>query len=92
MAAQNSYMRPPQPAGYVVQNVPSKETPEAVPPQPNKQPNIVPVPVPVMLGPNGTMIPVPMGNGMGLPQGLNGLQQALAPQAPQGTSQPILLQ
>jgi len=25
MAAQNSYMRPPQPAGYVVQNVPSKE-------------------------------------------------------------------
>jgi hypothetical protein len=47
---------------------------------PSKQPSIVPVPVPVMLGPNGTMIPVPMGaNGMGaLPQ------QSLAQQLPHG--------
>jgi len=60
-----------------------QEQPE-VPAKQQQQPNLVPVPVPVMLGPNGTMIPVPMGNGMGLPQGLNGLQQALAPQAPQG--------
>jgi hypothetical protein len=51
---------------------------------PSKQPSLVPVPVPVMLGPNGSMIPVPMGNGMGVlpPQPLG------APQAPQGMPQP----
>jgi hypothetical protein len=44
-----------------------------------QQPSLVPVPVPVMLGPNGQMIPVPMGNGMGvLPP------QSLAGQPPQG--------
>merc|ERR1719453_2627173 len=48
---------------------------------PSKQPSLVPVPVPVMLGPNGSMIPVPMGNGMGVPG--SGILP-LAPQAPQG--------
>jgi hypothetical protein len=59
---------------------PVPEQPEV----PNKQPSLVPVPVPVMMGPNGTMIPVPMGpNGMGL-QLPPGVPQPLPPQAQQG--------
>jgi hypothetical protein len=44
------------------------QDPQEVPTK--QQPSLVPVPVPVMLGPNGQMIPVPMGNGMGVPQQL----------------------